>query len=92
MRGAAFPDAFPDDKWRRLWGVDEADLPELWTCNDDFPKHSPPPLARDASGNAWKIARLVKSPQKYCNGSAQQAGILVSGKRMWAPSNEKTRS
>ena len=22
------------DKWRRLWGVDEADLPELWTCND----------------------------------------------------------
>ena len=40
MRGADFPDAFPDDKWRRLWGVDEADLPELWTCNDDFPKHS----------------------------------------------------
>ena len=22
------------EKWRRLWGVDEADLPDSWTCDD----------------------------------------------------------
>ena len=77
MRGADFPEAFPD------------------AFRDAFPTRATKPI----SVYSTVISRLS---QKYCNGSAHQAGILVStksqprtlvsGKRMWAPSNEKTRS
>ena len=63
MRGADFAYAFPDDKWRRLWGVDEADLPELWPCNDDFPKHSPT-LARRVGECVGKIGYDCEIPPK----------------------------